>query len=142
LASLPTDLFRYNTSAGTSGFFRTFYDCTALATVPADLFRYNTSVITDGFAYTFYGCNKLQQNANIFYANGEQSTRFLNQSVSFTYCFRRTSFTGTQGVAPDLWTCSFGTGSPTKSSCWSGSGNSTTSLSNYNSIPTAWGGPA
>ena len=58
----------------------------------------------------------------------EQSTRFLNQSVNFESCFERTSFTGTIGEAPDLWNCDFG--------------NSLTSISNYSTIPSAWGGPA
>jgi len=80
----------------------------------------------------------MQQHATIFYQAGGASTRFLNQLVNFTNCFLRTSFTGTQGTAPDLWNVDFGTGSPTRTYCWGGAGNSGTSLTNYASIPVAW----
>ena len=163
--SIPTDLFRYNTQVSTSGFAYTFYTCPGLTgSIPTDLFRYNTQVSTDGFSgtffnclgltgsiptdlfryntqctsfnSTFYICPKLQQNANIFYADGEQSTRFLNQSVDFTNCFRVTSYTGNQGVAPDLWNCNFGTGTPIKTDCWQG--HSVPTVSNFADIPADW----
>ena len=144
LTVVPADLFRYNTNA--SDFSYTFYGCTVLASVPADLFRYNLGVysggIAHGFVGVFQGCTKLQLHASIFFGAGEESTRFLNITVSFQDAFNRTSFTGTQGVAPDLWACNFGTGTPTKTTCFGGAGNSETSLSNYASIPIAWGGPA
>lgn len=108
LTTVPIDLFRYNVNVSTNGFFATFYGCTSLATVPADLFRYNTAVVSGGFSNTFNGCTKLQLNKNIFYADGEQSTRFLNIVSDFTNCFTRTSFTGTQGTAPDIWECDYG----------------------------------
>jgi len=139
LTTVPTDLFRYCTLISSYGFRYTFLSCTQLATVPANLFKYNT--LCDSFDFCFYGCNKLQFNANIFYANGEQGTRFLNKSVSFLDCFYRTSFTGVQGTAPDLWNCSFGTGQTSPERCFSGAGNSLTSLTDYASIPTYWGGP-
>jgi hypothetical protein len=133
ITSIPTDLFRYNTSVGTSGFYETFRGCTSLATIPGALFKYNTSCTS--FYKTFLNCSSLQLVANIFYENGYQSTRFLNQSVDFSFCFYRSSFAGTQGIAPDLWNCGFGTGTPTKTYCFDGTGNSTTSLSNYADIP-------
>jgi len=108
LVTVPTDLFRYNVAVTTNGFFETFRDCTSLTSVPADLFRYNVAVSTQGFLRTFYGCIKLQLNRNIFYADGEQGTRFLNRPSDFTRCFQRTSFTGLQGTAPDLWECDYG----------------------------------
>ena len=161
--SIPTDLFRYNTLVSSNGFFQTFYNCLGLTgSIPTDLFRYNTqctsfnatfygcsnlsgSIPTDLFRYntqctsfnaTFYLCPKLQQNANIFYADGEQATRFLNQSVDFTNCFRVTSYTGDQGVAPDLWNCAFGTGTPIKTDCWQG--HSVSTVSNFADIPADW----
>ena len=161
LTSIPTDLFRYNVAVTT--FNQTYRSCTGLTSIPTDLFRYNilatdfsstlralsnlTSIPVNLFRYntlvtifssTFNGCLKAQYNINIFYATGEEGTRFLNKSVNFTDCFTRTSFTGIQGVAPDLWNCNFGSGTPTKTRCYSGAGNSLTSLSNYASIPTAW----
>ena len=163
--SIPTDLFRYNPLVSTNGFNQTFYGCTNLAgSIPTDLFRYNTQVSTNGFQLTFYGCSnlsgsipadlfryntqctsfnstfylcpKLQQNANIFYADGEQATRFLNQSVGFTNCFHVASYTGDQGVAPDLWNCTFGTGTPIKTDCWQG--HSVSTVSNFADIPADW----
>jgi len=165
LTSLPADLFRYNTLVSTSGFYNTFFNCSSLTSLPADLFRYNTvvntfkntfkgcsnletipnglfkyntTVSTIAFDSTFDGCNKLQINPWTFYLDGEQSTRFLNQSPNFTNCFNRTTFTGVQGTAPDLWNCDFGTGTPTKTDCFNGDGNNTTSISNYASIPVEW----
>ena len=138
LTSIPTDLFRHNTLVSTSGFFGTFYGCTNLTSIPADLFRYNVNVSTNGFYQTFYDCTKLQLNKWIFFASGEEGTRFLNKVSTFYRCFYRTSFTGTQGEAPELWNCDFGTETPTKTGCFEGSGNSLTSLSNYNDIPNDW----
>lgn len=134
LTSLPTDLFTYNTLV--TNFTGSFSACTSLATVPNSLFKYNT--VADSFYMTFSNCPKLQLNANIFYGDGEQATRFLNQSPNFQYCFNRSSFTGVQGVAPDLWNCTFGTGTPIKTLCFGGAGNSLTSISNYASIPSTW----
>ena len=133
--SIPTDLFRYNTQVSGGGLDATFRSCPSLTgSIPTDLFRYNTQCTS--FNSTFYLCPKLQQNANIFYADGEQSTRFLNQSVDFTNCFRVTSYTGDQGVAPDLWNCNFGTGTPIKTDCWQG--HSVPTVSNFADIPADW----
>jgi hypothetical protein len=107
LTTLPVDLFRYNTNVTTYGFSETFANCVNLETVPAGLFKYNHPGGLNMFYLTFSNCNKLQLNANIFYADGEQSTRFLDTIADFNSCFNRTSFTGTQGVAPDLWNCTF-----------------------------------
>ena len=141
--SIPTDLFRYNTLVSTYGFYYTFYGCSGLTDAPADLFRYN--VLADSFDSCFRNCVKFQQNANLFYAAGEQSTRFLNKTVNFANCFRISSFSGTQGVAPDLWACDFctgllacdfGTGTATKTDCWQG--HSIASVANFADIPADW----
>lgn len=124
-----------NTTLVTS-FNRAFLNCPSLETTPSGLFRYNTAAVD--FTRAFYICVKHQQNIDLFYAAGEEATRFLNQDVDFTECFIRSSFTGTQGTAPDLWNCDFGTGTPTTTGCWSGAGNSTSSLTNYTSIPGVW----
>jgi hypothetical protein len=134
ITSIPSDLFRYNTAV--TDFNYIFNGCTRMASIPSDLFRYNTTV-TD-FSNSFGNCPKLQLNSSIFYAVGEEGTRFLNKSVNFSFCFFRTSFTGTQGTAPDLWNCNFGTGTPTRTACYGGLGNSITSLTNYNDIPVNW----
>jgi hypothetical protein len=136
ITSIPADLFRYNTAATT--FSECFRECSYLLSTTTELFKYNT--LATNFYYCFFECLKLQQNKNIFFADGQENTRFLNQSVNFTYCFYRTSFSGTQGEAPHLWECNYGTGTPTKTNCWSGGGNSETSLTNYEDIPVEWGG--
>jgi len=138
LASIPVDLFRYNTAVSTYGFYRTFRDCSSLTSLPVDLFRYNTAVSTSGFYETFYGCTKLQLNKWIFYATSEESTRFLNRVCSFEGCFGRDSATGSPGEAPELWNCNFGSETPVKTGCFRGAGNNTTSLTNYNDIPSEW----
>ena len=141
LTALPTDLFRYNTAVSTYGFNEAFYDCTGLTALPTDLFRYNTAVSANGFESTFHGCRKLQLNPWIFFATGEEGTRFLNRVSNFTNCFRLTAaFTGTKGTAPALWGCSFGTETPVTTTCFTG--HSLDSVDNYASIPTAWGGAA
>jgi len=134
LTTLPAGLFDYNIVA--TSFQAAFYQCAVLATLPVYLFRYNTAATN--FFYAIASCPKLRLNSDIFYAAGEQGTRFLNKSINFYGCFDRSSFTGIQGIAPDLWNCSFGTGTPTKTLCFGGAGNSLTSLSNYASIPVAW----
>jgi hypothetical protein len=93
------------------------------------------------FHYVFAECLKAQFNKYIFYAEGEQGTRFLDQSISFEHAFYRSSFSGVQGTAPDLWNCDFGeeTGvAPIKSTCFGGDGNNLDSLDNYASIPEDW----
>jgi len=136
LTSLPNETGKLTL---VTSFESCFYKCPGLTTVPEGLFASNTAA-TD-FGYCFYDCSSLQQNANIFYLAGNQSTRFLNKSVNFESCFYRSSFSGMQGIAPDLWNCDFGTGEPIRTDCFGGSGNSLTSLSNYHDIPVAWGGP-
>ena len=134
LTGIPVDIFRYNTNAISFSFC--FSDCTSLTSLPVDIFRYNANAIT--FFSCFTDCTSLTLRSDIFYPAGGQTTRFLNQSVDFFNCFYRDSFTGTQGTAPDLWNCSFGTGTPTRTICFGGPGNSTTSISNYNDIQSEW----
>ncbi len=60
----------------------------------------------------------------------------FSKSVNFTNCFRINPFTGTIGTAPSLWTANYGTGTPTTTDCFQG--QSTSSLTNYTSIPAPW----
>jgi hypothetical protein len=163
ITSIPVDLFRYNTAVAADGFYDTFRGCTGITSIPADIFRYNVNVSTNGFYYTFGSCsnlatlpallfkynvactsfqdvfrvcNKLQLRADLFFDTGEESTRFLNQSVVFTDAMRIGTFTGDQGTAPALWDCDFGTGTPTKTNCFAG--HSTDSVDNYGDIPADW----
>ncbi len=138
LTTIPDNLFDSNILASTLGFYCTFKGCSSLTAVPVEFFRYNTNVSTNGFNSTFFGCDELQLNRNIFYADGEQSTRFLNQVSNFSGCFERDLFAGVQGEAPDLWNCNFGTETPVITNAFGGVGNSLTSISNYIDIPAEW----
>jgi hypothetical protein len=138
LAGIPDGLFDNNLVVGTQGFKQTFMNDNRLAYVPEFLFKYNTSVTTEGFYGTFNGCIKAQFNQYIFYANGEETTRFENIDSDFTECFFRETFTGTQGTAPNLWQCEFGSGNLVKDLCFGGAGNDVSSLDNYGDIPGDW----
>lgn len=137
LISVPTG-FLDSVSSSTASLDSVFLMDINLESIPNGLLRRFTSAYVNYMAI-FSGCNKLQINPNIWYNDGEQSTRFLNKSANFTACFSRTSFTGAQGIAPDLWNCNFGSGTATKTNCFSGIGNSNESITNYNDIPTEWG---
>jgi hypothetical protein len=137
VVSLPVDLFRYNTAVTT--FQSVFSQCPNLETYEADLFRYNTNVTE--WAYAMEYCPKLQVRSDTFFRPGEEGTRFLNRNSSLHTLFTRTTFTGIQGTAPALWDCDFGTGVVVSANCFSGAGNSATSLSNYASIPSSWINP-
>lgn len=113
-----------------------FRGCTNLTGYGANLCKYNT--VCTNFGFFMVNCDKMQHRSDVFCASGDEDTRFLNQSINFTSCFERENWTGTQGTAPDLWNYDFGTGTPTKTDCWAGAGNSTTSLTNYSSIPAEW----
>ena len=109
LTAVPVDTFRNYPAIATSGFTSTFYGCAGLTALPTDLFRYNTAVSAYGFYETFYGCTKLQLNSWIFFATGEEGTRFLNRVSNLEGCFRlAAAFTGTQGTAPTLWNADYG----------------------------------
>ena len=112
-----------------TNFDTTFQSCTALTSLPTDLFRYNTLVTK--FSDTFRDCSKLQLRSDMFVPN------FGTRVMNFNNCFNRTTFSGTQGTAPALWSATMNASS-TKTSCFGGAGNSATSLTNYASIPAAW----
>lgn len=147
LTYLPKDLFKHNTTVtftgrGGSGTAGAFQNCTSLETIPVGLFKYNTAG-TQKFRGVFTACQKLQMHSQIFCLTGEESTRFLNTSPDFSTFFNLTgvTFDGTQGTAPELWNSGvfdYGTGTPVTTDCFKGC---STSLSNWASIPTAWGGP-
>lgn len=138
LTTLRSRLFKYNTQAAASAFMETFDGCTGLTSLPAGLFRHNTAVSANGFFRTFRGCNNLRLNPWIFFASGEESTRFASPVPvqNFESCFELTAaFGGTKGTAPALWDCAFN-GTPTKNNCFAG--HSTYSVDNYGDIPVAW----
>ena len=109
-----------------------FQNCSSLTSIPSGLFDNNTSVTN--FRSCLQNCIKLQMRSDIF-----EFGNFLNKNIDWRNFLARTSFTGTQGTAPDIWNADYGTGTPNISNPpFGGAGNSTTSLSNYNDIPSAW----
>jgi len=163
LTYIPTDLFKYNTKL--SNFTSTFQGCTSLTGITdANMFNWITEaniypaaifngcslleVIPNGLFLNpgfkemnniFLDCNKLQLNPWTFYLNsGDTATRFLDKAIQFADSFKRSTFTGVQGTAPDLWNCDFGTGSVYSVGTFGGTGNDGTSISNYGDIPAGW----
>jgi hypothetical protein len=133
LTTIPAGLFDYNTAVT---HFNWAFGYSGITAIPANLFKYNTAVTS--FDYTFYECDYAVFNIQIFYTTGDEATRFFNKSVDFSECFNRSSWSGggSPGTAPNLWDCNFGSGTPGRSGCFGGGGN--TSLTNYASIPANW----
>jgi hypothetical protein len=142
VTEIPADLFKYNTKV--KNFGGVFAYCSNLQKIPDYLFQENIQVTTDyppailggAFDSIFVECPKLKLNENIFYAENQKSSIFLNRNLSFYGAFFCSSFTGEQGEAPDLWNCDFGTGTIVKTLCFGG--HNIDSLSNYNEIPVEW----
>lgn len=136
---IPAGLFRSNSAVtGTDVFMQTFLNCGGLEEAENGLLLRSYHPNCTGYKGTFAGTAKLKMNRNIFFADGDEDTAFLNKSISFSSFLSRSSFSGSQGEAPPLWNCDFGTGTPTKTGAFGGAGNSGTSLSNYADIPAAW----
>jgi hypothetical protein len=116
--------------------------CAELEYLPDLFFQYQTKVTN--WRYLAYGATNFRPNANLFCDEAtDMATRFNGLSgLDFTGAFSRTAYTGTgQGTAPQLWNYTY-SDPPTTTGCYSGAGNNATSLTNYASIPSAWGGPA
>ena len=136
LSSIPAGLFDNNTLA--TNFDYCFSSCTSLSSIPSGLFDNNT--LATNFDYCFSGCSILVLNENIFSAINSHD-RFSGKKMSFSYCFENVGkllSPGSGGTAPDLWSYDKGGASWTTTDCFANA----THLSNYASIPTAWGGVA
>ena len=136
LSSIPAGLFDNNTQA--TNFDYCFSSCTSLSSIPSGLFDNNT--LATNFDYCFSGCSILVLNENIFSAINSHD-RFSGKKMSFSYCFKdvgKLLSPGSGGTAPDLWNYEQGGASWTTTDCFANA----THLSNYASIPTAWGGVA
>jgi len=88
----------------------------------------------------FKGCSNLKLRPDIFYAEGDQETRFYNQSPIFDDIFNGAGTNLSDNIVPRLWDCNFGSGTPSHSSWIDGHGAST--LANWKNIPVSWGGPS
>ena len=130
--ALPANFLKYVTQVTDAGYL--LQACSGITGYGADLCR--DIVLCTDFSYMMQNCYAMQQRSDTFYRPGEEATRFAGKTINFTGCFYRTSFTGTQGTAPDLWNATYA--GVTSTSCWTGAGNSLTSLTNYASIPAGW----
>lgn len=146
LTAIPDNLFLYNTKVSTDGFKQTFCNCTNLTTIPTNLFYTNT--LCPSFYRTFYNCPKLTINPYIFgnydITPSIKTTRFNNLDVQYNFeeMFYRESFTGQagmEGTPGDYWTWTYQQ-TPTGTNCYGGIGN--LNITDYESIPPNWGGPA
>ena len=88
LISVPQDIFRYNIIA--ANFTSTFSGCSKLIDPGTNIFRYSVGGIN--FTSVFQNCTKLELEPYMFYALGEESTRFLNKAMTFTNAFNRSSY--------------------------------------------------
>ena len=131
LTTIPAGLFSGLTKV--TNLSSLFYDCTSLTTIPAGLFNGLTNVVV--FRYCFRNVPAKAIHPNIFCNEAtEKTTRFANVTPNFSNCFDGLKGT-VAGTAPALWEYTY-KGTPTKSKCFSN--NSTTTLSNYEDIPTEW----
>lgn len=125
------DAFRYVSKI--TAVHSCFFNCTSLTAIPANIFKYNRLI--NVFTMAFKDCTKLSLRDDIF--GLDYASRFaLVPSVSFTDMFTRSSFSGTQGIAPQLW--DFALQASTKTNCFGGAGNNLPSLKNYPDVPTEW----
>lgn len=131
LATVPAGLFDDMTEV--KRLDRMFIYCTGLTSVPEGLFRNLTKA--NNFAQCFYQVQASAIHPNIFCDEAtEKATRFANVTPDFSNCFADLKGT-VAGTAPALWEYTY-KDTPTKTGCFSS--NSTTTLSNYEDIPTEW----
>ena len=139
LTTIPEGLFQYNTAV--TSFSDTFGGCEGLTTIPEGLFQYN---IAANFGHTFWWGENLVLNSNIFCNEAtDMHTRFLDVLFSsttntgaFYETFESFSYNSITGTAPRLWKYTY-LRTPSSKGCFS----NCTGLSNWNYIPTNWGGP-
>lgn len=139
LTSLPYGLFDKNTKA--TNFNSCFRVCEGLRSLPYGLFANNKAA--EDFRHCFRGCVNLKLNKLIFGSTetGEEDTkRFkdVTKAMDFFGCFYDVGkeLNNGEGEAPTLWLYETGGKTWTTTDCFTGA----TSLSNYDKIPTAWGG--
>ena len=140
IKSVPAGLF--DGFVNVTNITQLFNECHELETLPDLLFKDLTKVTN--YRYLFYGDTKLIIPANLFCDEAtEMTTRFASvASVDFTGTFFRSTWDGTTaGTAPQLWNYTM-PDNVVSATCYAGLGNNATSLTNYASIPAAWGGTA
>ncbi len=134
LASIPLGLFYNNISATT--FSNCFANCIGLTTMPQRMFRHSPNAVN--FYECFYGCTFLELVPTMFPNPATEPNFFFNRgAMDWTRCFDGVGSklaVGT-GTAPQLWLYNRG-GTWTFTDCFKNAKR----LSNFNSIPSNWGG--
>jgi hypothetical protein len=130
--TLQVDFLRYLPNLTAAGRF--LQNTAVTGPIPSGFFAYNNSL--SNLSFFFSGCSRLQMTASIFDGGDQTLARNFNNFANSVGTFSGTP----QGTAPPLWTYSFGDGTLISTNAFAG--NSATNLSNWASIPAAWGGPA
>ena len=135
--NLPSGLLDYFTNV--TNISRIFQNVTGLSGgIPSCFFANLTNVSFWNYAFT--NVSSIRIPYDLWYSDGEQSTRFLNKSSNFFHCFDGCGTDYTDNVIPDVWTCGFGTATPSHDN-WI-DGHSASTATNYNFVPISWGGTA
>lgn len=147
LKSIPSGLFDKNTKV--TNFSYCFVNCINLTDIPKNLFAKNKAATN--FSSCFNNCTDLTLNPLIFGASSsnpeeEDKERFKGLKIDFSLCFHKVgSLAGSNaGTAPALWTYTDSENKDedkawTITNCFT---NINKNLTNYDLIPSDWGGPA
>jgi hypothetical protein len=136
IASIQSDIF--DNCVNVTSAYSVLNSCPNLGSIPDGLLK--PLIGCDYFAYAFTNCTLARINPWVFYDDGDQGTRFLNKSPNFDSIFSGTGTSLSDNTIPDLWTCDYGSGTPSHAS-WI-NGHSASTLTNWYEIPPDWGGPS
>jgi len=136
IASIQSDIF--DNCVNATNAYSVLNSCPNLGSIPDGLLK--PLIGCDYFAYAFTNCTLARINPWVFYDDGDQGARFLNKSPNFDSIFSGTGTSLSDNTIPDLWTCDYGSGTPSHAA-WI-TGHSASTLTNYNFIPVSWGGTA
>jgi len=133
--SLPSGLF--DSFVNVTNLARCFQAATGLTgDIPSRFFAELTSATF--WNYAFYQVSGVRIPGDLWYSDGEQSTRFLDKSSNFFHCFDGCGTDYSDNVLPDVWTCDFGSATPSHDNWIDGHSDST--VTNWDDIPSTWDG--
>jgi len=135
---LPANLLSY--SSNVTDIHDAFSNI-GITSIPQGFLR--TTLGITNYSEAFSLCSYLKLNKFIFYNEGEQSTHWTLApvpSINFSNMFARDYIgaSANSGEAPDLWNCNFNGATINSTTCFGGTGNNSTTLTNYASIPSDW----
>ena len=148
ITEIPAGLFDNNPQV--QDFGNAFQNCRELVTIPSGLFQYNLKVTF--FFETFYGCPKAIMPEDVFTGTtSTPETRFASVTSQmyiggfFSAEYVTSSLSSYGGTVPELWNYAYGKGYTFNYPKQYGSVlpfRARTNVTNWNSIPRDWGGPA